>query len=114
MKRLLLLAVFFASAAYAARPDLPVDGKGVRVPGFAPDGKKDVALTVNSQTVDMRNDLSWSQYAPGACKFRTMSTATKAGATRTLPAANWNARNVNQSTPFINFSGCTSGELQRH
>lgn len=116
MKKFILIAflVAIAATAYAAKPGLPVDGGGIRVMGFAPDGKKDITLAVTSQTVDMRNDLAWSQYAPGACKFRSMTTATKAGLARTLPATTWNQRNVNASTPFINFSGCTSGELQRH
>lgn len=80
---------------------------------FAPNGKKDVALTVNSTTVDMRLDNGWATWTPTACSYRTMSTATKAGLTRTLPANTYNQRYVNSKTPFINFSGCTSGELQR-
>lgn len=80
---------------------------------FAPNGKKDRALTVNSTTVDMRLDNGWATYTPTGCSYRTMSTATKAGLKRTLPANTYNQRYVNLKTPFINFSGCTSGELQR-
>ena len=80
---------------------------------FAPNGKKDINLTVNSTTVDMRLDNGWALYTPTACVYRTMSTATKAGLKRTLPANTYNQRYVNPKTPFINFSGCTSGELQR-
>lgn len=112
-KILTVILLLIAAVALAARPELPKDGAGVKVQGHAPTGSKDVTLTVASQTVNMTNDLSWSQYAPGACKFRTMSTATKAGIAHTLPATTWNTRNVNATSPFLNFTGCTSGELQR-
>jgi len=115
MKRLLLITLIIALAAtaYAAKATLPVDGLGIRVQGFAPDGKKNQALTVNTITKDMRDDLSWSAYTPTACKFRLMSTATKAGATQTLAANATTQRVVNTSTPYLNLSGCTSGELTR-
>lgn len=80
---------------------------------FAPNGKKDRNLTVNSTVVDMRLDNGWATWTPTACSYRTMSTATKAGLKRTLPANTYNQRYVNSKTPFVNFSGCTSGELQR-
>lgn len=86
---------------------------GTAVQGFAPNGTKDVTLAVTSQTVDMRNDLAWGAYAPADCKFRNMTTATKAGSLHTLPGGSWFVRVVNPSTPFTNISGCTSGELQR-
>jgi hypothetical protein len=115
MKKLLaaLILVALASIAYAAKPGLPIDYFGIRVQGFAPDGKKNQALTVNTATVDTSNDITWSAYTPTACKFRLMSTITKAGAAQTMAANATTQRNVNMSTPFLNLSGCTSGELTR-
>jgi hypothetical protein len=115
MKKILLTAavVALASTAFATLPRLPVDGTGQKLQGFAPDGRKSSALTVGSTVKDMTSDVKWSAYTPTACKFRLQSTATKAGAAYTLPASAVTERVVNQSTPFINFTGCTSGELLR-
>ncbi len=84
--------------------------------GLAPNGKKDAALTVNSTTLNMANDIEWSVYVPSStttCVFRTMSTATKAGLAKPIPAATWTSRKVNGATPFINFTGCTAGFGER-
>jgi hypothetical protein len=102
-----------SAISYAAKSTLPVDGLGIRIQGFAPDGKKNQSLTVNSATVNASNDLAWSAYTPTACKFRLMSTVTRAGATQTMAANATTQRVVNMSTPFLNMSGCTSGELTR-
>lgn len=111
MKKILILALLlFASSAFAILPDLPRDGGGQKLQGFAP-GKRSQALTVNSVTTS--GDIGWSVYSPTACKFRAMSTATKAGVQFTIPVNTTIERRVNVSAPFINFSGCTSGELQR-
>lgn len=111
MKRLLILAAIFCTAtAFAGTGTLPNINS---VQTIAPNGKKDTTLAVTSQTVDMRGDAQWAVYATAACKFRTMSTATKAGTQRTIPITTWTTRGVNSVTPFINFSGCTGGELQR-
>lgn len=105
--------ILIASIALAARPGLQVDGLGIRHSNFAPDGAKNVTLTVNKQTVDMRNDIGWSAYTPTACKFRAMSTATIKGTTQTLPANTRTTMHVNAGSAFINFTGCTTGELLR-
>lgn len=111
MKKLIVLAAIFAAATtYAATGQLPHVNS---VQLLAPNGKKDGTLAVTSSTVDMRGDSQWGVYATAACKFRTMSTATKAGTQRTIPITTWVTRGVNPATPFINFSGCTGGELQR-
>lgn len=89
------------------------NGNAVAVQEFTPNGKFDVLLTVNKQTVyDMREFIKWSIYSP-ACKFRVMSTTTKAGGWRTVPATTYIIRGVHQETPFLNFTGCTAGEVQR-
>ena len=109
-----IMVLLIAAVAYAAKADLPVDGKGIRIQSFAPDGTKSAALTIAKQTVDMRDDIAWSAYTPTACKFRSMTTATfRDNALNTLPANTRTTMHVNAETPFINFTGCTSGELSR-
>jgi len=114
MKKLVIYGVIFASLIGVAFAGTGTLSNVNSVQTIAPNGKKDVTLTVNSQTVDMRGDAQWAVYATAACKFRTMSTATKAGTARTIPITTWLERGVNPATPFINFTGCTGGELQRH
>jgi hypothetical protein len=111
----LLLALIFliASICFAARPELPRDLAGTKLQGFAPNGNKTTSLTVYKQTVNMSEDIAWRAYTPTACKFRSMSTTTQRGATQTLPANTATNMVVNTTTPFINFTGCTNGELQR-
>ena len=115
MKILTIIAIILCTAGivYAAKANLPVDGLGIRAQGFAPDGKKSVSLTVVKQTVDMRDDIAYEVYAPTACKFRGMTSATVRGTLSTLPANARLIRNVNATTPFVNFTGCTNGELLR-
>lgn len=115
MKKIFLaiLVVCCAATAFAAKANMPVDGLGIRVNEFAPSGKKSVLLTVNSQTINATDDLHYSVYSPTACSFRLMSTQTKAGIKHTLPANATTTRAVNPASPYLNFSGCTSGELQR-
>jgi hypothetical protein len=106
--------VLLAISVYAAKPDLPVDGRGIRVQNFAPDGKKDVALTNNSQTTDMRDDLQYLvQNQASSCKFRTMTTATKVGALKYLAKGAIYQRGVNNSTPFFNSTSCGNGKMER-
>lgn len=99
--------------AYADRAELVKDGQKTKINGFAPNGAKDISLGVASQTVDMRNDVAWSVNSPVDCKYRTMSTATKAGRQKTIIASSPRTLVVNTASPFINFSGCTLGELER-
>lgn len=114
MKRLIVvILLLIAVAAYAAKPELPKDFTGIKIQGFAPDGKKNQALTVVSVTKDLRDDIGWSAYTPTACSYRLMSTATRAGAKQTMAANATTQRIVNSSTPFLNLTGCTSGELTR-
>lgn len=115
MKKLLTLGLLLlASAALAAKPNLPADRGGQKLQGLAPDARKGSALGVASVTVDMTDDVGYTVYVPGSgCKFRTMSTATRAGNQRTVPAGAWLERRIGAGSAFINFSGCTSGELQR-
>lgn len=120
MKRIryfLFAAFIFYGLAYAGTvttvPKLQ-DAAGVKIQSHADDGKKEQALTVASTTIDMSNDVSWRVYVPADCKFRTMSTSTKAGLQKTLSTMPGGfGMVVNHRTPFTNFSGCTSGELSR-
>jgi hypothetical protein len=110
---LTLLMVFAASSAFALKVELQRDGQGQKIQGFAPDGKKSQALTVVYTVVDTSNDTAWESYTPTACSFRLQSTATKAGMKLSLPANARIERKTNLSTPFVSYTGCTSGELQR-
>jgi len=116
MKKGILLSILIVPAlsvlAFAAKSDLPVDGKGIRVNQFAPSGKKSVELTVASQNINHADDIAVEIYAPTACIFRLQSTATKQGIKLTLPANVRIVRGVNAATPYINYSGCTSGQVQ--
>ena len=114
MKKALIVCALLtvASPAFAAKPELPRDGQGMKIQGFAPSGKKSVQLTVNSQNINHSDDIRWSVYTPTACGFRLMSTATKVGIKHTLPANAVTERAVNSATPYVNYSGCTNGELQ--
>lgn len=116
MKKLfIILAIMAFATAALAGGFLEKDGSNQNViQGFAPNGKKSVAIGVVSQGVDMRQDAAWQVYAGAACKFRLQSTATKVGVTNTLTnAARSQVFYVNRATPFVNFTGCTSSELLR-
>lgn len=80
---------------------------------FVPNGKKDQSLTVKYKRVDMRLDKSWQVYSPVACSYRLMSTTTKAGVSHVIPAQTWHGRGVNLKTPYISYTGCANGSLQR-
>ena len=111
MKWLIVMLIVGISVSAMALPNLPVDGSGQKIQGFAPDGKKSGALTVNSV---IKNGYIKAQiYSPTACKFRLQSTATKVGAQYTLPANANTELTYNPSTPFMNLTGCTNGEWKQ-
>ena len=117
MKKLLIALLLFSSTAYAVStliPDPGVTNGAVQV--MAPDSRAETDLTVYSTVVDMKGRLMWQAFSPGACTFRIMTTATKVYAhPRTLPAATWLLRGVGQKTGrFVNFTGCTNGQLEIH
>lgn len=116
MKKVLLiiLVLSVAAFAFADKGEMIKDGERTKVNGFAPNGKKEVLLTVNSQTVNMSDDIEWNVRATADCKFRTMSTVTKVGNAKTITSGTWGGRLVNPLTPYTNFSGCTAGTLERH
>lgn len=116
MKKLyiVIFLCLFAALAFAAKPELPRDRTGMKLQGFAPDGRKDIALTVGHRTVDMTDDVKSKVYTPTACKFILQSTATRVSVVKNSLATNAVTEIVvNPSTPFITYSGCTNGELQR-
>lgn len=113
-KSLTIMAVLLALASTTfAAGFLERDGDAVRVQVFAPNGNFGQALTVNSVTLDLTNALMYGVYAPGAgCKIRLMDSTTKNGHyASTSIAATWTVRAVNRATPFLNLSGCTTGEV---
>lgn len=86
----------------------------VTVQGAAPNGLLSQLLTVASTTIDLTGSLWWNLDSPTACKYRLMPTTAKS----TYPQFTVHADTpigwvVNKLTPFINFSGCTSGGLSR-
>lgn len=91
---------------------LESDASGNLSSNFAPNGKLEVTLTGNPQTINMTGGGQWTAYVTTAGFFRTMSTATRVGIKHTLPANTWTSRAVNKATPFINFTG-GPGTLQR-
>jgi hypothetical protein len=113
MKKLILILLLIPTISFATL--LSKDGNGNIVQGAAPDGLLSQTLTINSATIDMSSNLWWGLYAPTACKVRLMPTTAKgAYPTFTAPVNTLTQRYINRNTPFVNFSGCTSGELQRH
>jgi len=116
MKSLFLLLVLAAatSAGAAETGYLERDYSGTVLQGGAPNGLLSQTLTINSTTIDGTNSIWWSLYSPAACKVRLMPTSVTGSYPQfTAPVGVSLSRFVNKVTPFINFSGCTSGELQR-
>ena len=115
MKRFIFaVSMFCFSSVSFAGGDLTSDSKGRAVQGFSPDGRFSQILTINSTTFDLSNKLSYSVYTESAgCKVRIMPTSDKGSNKQTtVPANNEYFRVVNNATPFVNLSGCTSAELQ--
>lgn len=123
--RLLIIAAIISMSvpAFSATTELrqgaviQQDGNGNQVAPiqeFTPNGKFDVLLTVvKSSAYDMRTFVKWSFYGTTACLFRNQSTATRVGTWRTMPASTFVIRGVHPATPYLNFSGCVAGEVQR-
>lgn len=90
--------------AYNGKPELPKDGREVKLQACAHTLINDVALTGNSQTISVDKANCWSAYVVAAGKFRVMSTTTKVGVQHTMPAGSWytevisNYKYVNMST----------------
>ena len=88
------------------------DGMGGQVPiqAFAANGKRAGVLGTASTFVNMTAITAWRVYTPNNCSFRRQSTATRAGALRTLPSGGY-VEVVNPVTPFVTYTGCASGEI---
>lgn len=109
-----IAAVLVMAVTAMAGGFLELDASNQRdIQGFAPNGSLGQTLTVNSVTVDMTGSLAYGLYAPSTgCKVRSMATSAKGtNLQRTVLDSQWTVRVVNRATPFVNFSGCTSGEL---
>lgn len=114
MKKLIIAAILLITSSAFAAGVIQTDGQGQAIQGGAPNGFLSQLLTVNSTTVDMTNNIYWSLYSTTACKYRIMPTTAKGVYPAfTIPASERVSFVVNQNTKFINFSGCTSGELSR-
>lgn len=110
----LACVALYVATAFADKSELIRDAVGAKVQGFASNGREAADLTHVSQTVDMSNEIAWAVFSNrSTCKFRTMSTATKRGLTRSVPASTWTTRNIHPLAPFVNFTGCRQGELEK-
>lgn len=108
---IILAALIIAGIAtfVIGRSEMATDGRGTKIEAFAPLHKNDVALSGNSQTIDVTNAMSWGAYVAADTKFRCMSTSTKAGIQHTLPAGSWHVEpiaNPNKVADYtyLNFS----------
>lgn len=115
MLKFILLVVLTLCSCLPAFAVLPDDGGGTKIQLFAPNGMQSQLLTINSVTIDMTRNHMWLLYSPTACKVRYHPTAIKSSSyiAVTIPVTTFINRGVHKSTPFITFSGCTNGELQR-
>lgn len=114
MKKLIIFAILALATTAFASPLLLKDSNNNPVQGVAPDSAKISLLTVASTTIDMTDDLWWGLYTPTACKYRIMDTSAVAGHNQqTAPVNTLTSRYLKRGSGFINFSGCTNGELQR-
>lgn len=111
----LLLTLAPLSAGAAGLGYMERDGSLAEVQGPAPHASVSQILTVNSTTIDMTGRLWWELYPPvSGCKYRIMPTAVKGSYPQfTAPAGAATGYNVNRSGGgFLNYSGCTLGELK--
>jgi len=110
---LFAVTVTVIAAPPVAKLQMVPDGQGAKVPvqGHASNGKKSQDLTVARTVVDHRSNTSWALYTPNDCKFALQSTATRSGKMRTWVGGIRGIEVVNSATPFVRYSGCTSGEL---
>lgn len=113
-----LMAGVALAAVAAAKIEVVPDGRGNAVPLQleSPSHKKDVALTGNTQTIEVTGDVYWRLFTTGATKFRTLSSATRpAGAVaHTVPTSTIYSEAVNHgvtSKVYLNVSG--AGTLRR-
>ena len=113
MKKLILILLLIPALSFAAT--LPKDENGNTIQAPAPNGELSQTLAVVSTTIDMTSNIWWNLYAPAACKIRLQPTTAKGAYPQFTAPINTNtSRHINRATPFVNFSGCTGGELQRH
>lgn len=95
--------------AYAERAEMATDARGVKIQGWAPLKKNDIALTGYSQTINVTDAIAWGVYVAADTKFRVMSTATKAGVQHTISSGSWHVEvipNPNKVADYtyLNFS----------
>jgi len=110
---IMCMILCLAVMAWAGRAELAKDGKSTKLEGHAPTAGKGQILTIASTTIDMSDDISWGLYTPTDCSYRTMSTSTRSGIQKTIPAGAWHVRVVSAGSAFTNFSGCTAAQLER-
>jgi hypothetical protein len=88
------------------------DGKGgfTAIQGYSQNGRaRKQLLTVASITFNNHSTIAWGVYAPTACSYRLMTSATKVGMKQTLPVGSLSVV-INPDSYFTNFTGCTLAE----
>lgn len=114
MKRVLITIVMLMSFVVSAFAGMLADGGGRVVPTIAPDGNQSQTLTLYSTIIDMTKNVRWILFSPTACKARILPTNAKGTKPAfTIPQNTFVERGVHRDSVFVNFSGCTLGELQR-
>lgn len=110
-----LLMLLIPAAAFAANPGfMERDHDNLVMQGGAPNSSMTQALTIASTTVNMAGTIWWSLYVGSDCKFRVLPTSANGSYPQdTAVGGGRTAFLVNKVSPFINFSGCTGGVLQR-
>lgn len=109
----------FAVGGNGEAPVKMAEDKAFReIQGIAPDPRKDIVLTGNSQTIEVTNDASWKCYSPTGGIYRTMSSATKVGTAHSLPTSQWhgevvNRRFDNDGKCFLNISGAVASGTEK-
>jgi len=110
MKNLIVIAfsmVILSGISFAItnsnKPELPRDGQGQKIQACAPTIKNDVALTGNSQTINVTDANCWAGFVAADTKFRVMSTTTKVGIQHTIPSGSWHSESVS-NYKYVNFS----------
>lgn len=112
MKKWIIALFITALATPALASSLETDGDKRQIQGAAPNGLYSQTLTAASTTVSMVDRLWWSVYSATACKYRLMPTTSKGSYPQfTVPADTPIGMVVNKSAMYVNYSGCTSGEL---
>lgn len=112
----ILLLLGMSSTTFAAGPLMRSKPGNDPVPAFATHGAYVSVLGVGSTIIDLSNDTAFSVYCTngGWVRYMPSTTSTKASYVKVpVPLETWMTEGVHSATPFVNFSGCSTGYLKR-